>query len=59
LGQSFFASACTSERSSMDWKKLNDFAARYTAAWCSQNASSVAFLMTKTTTFSQNADEWR
>jgi hypothetical protein len=43
----------------MDWKKLNDFAARYTAAWCSQNASSVAFLMTKTTTFSQNADEWR
>jgi hypothetical protein len=36
------ASACTSERSFMDSNKLNDFAARYTAAWCSQNAASVA-----------------
>ncbi len=26
----------------MDSNKLNDFAARYTAAWCSQNAASVA-----------------
>jgi predicted ester cyclase len=26
----------------MDSKQLNDFAARYTAAWCSQNAASVA-----------------
>jgi len=36
------ATACTSERSFMDSNKLNDFAARYTAAWCSQNAASVA-----------------
>jgi SnoaL-like polyketide cyclase len=36
------ASACTSERSFMESNKLNDFAARYTAAWCSQNAASVA-----------------
>jgi hypothetical protein len=26
----------------MDLAQLNDFAARYTAAWCSQNAASVA-----------------
>ena len=26
----------------MDSNELNDFAARYTAAWCSQNAASVA-----------------
>jgi hypothetical protein len=26
----------------MDSNRLNDFAARYTAAWCSQNAASVA-----------------
>jgi hypothetical protein len=26
----------------VDSKQLNDFAARYTAAWCSQNAASVA-----------------
>jgi hypothetical protein len=26
----------------MDSNKLNDFATRYTAAWCSQNAASVA-----------------
>jgi len=36
------ATACTSERSLVDSNKLNDFAARYTAAWCSQNAASVA-----------------
>jgi len=36
------ATACTSERSFMESNKLNDFAARYTAAWCSQNAASVA-----------------
>jgi len=36
------ATARTSERSFMDSNKLNDFAARYTAAWCSQNAASVA-----------------
>ena len=36
------ASACTPERIFMDSNKLNDFAARYTAAWCSQDAASVA-----------------
>jgi hypothetical protein len=36
------ASACTSERCFMDSNKLNDFATRYTAAWCSQKAAIVA-----------------
>jgi hypothetical protein len=36
------ATACTLERGFMDSNKLNDFATRYTAAWCSQKASSVA-----------------
>lgn len=36
------ASACTSARSFKDSNELNDFAARYTAAWCSQDAASVA-----------------
>jgi hypothetical protein len=36
------ASACASEKVLMDSKTLNDFATRYTAAWCSQNAASVA-----------------
>jgi steroid delta-isomerase-like uncharacterized protein len=34
--------ACTSEKTHVDSSKLNDFATRYTAAWCSQNAASVA-----------------
>ena len=33
---------CTSEKAVMAWKTLNDFATRYTAAWCSQHAASVA-----------------
>lgn len=33
---------CTSEKAVMDSKTLNDFATRYTAAWCSQHAASVA-----------------
>src|SRR5256885_14856125 len=32
----------TSERSAMDSRALNEFANRYTAAWCSQRAASVA-----------------
>ena len=35
-------SACTSEMNPMDPAKLHEFATRYTAAWCSQNAPSVA-----------------
>ena len=35
-------SACTSEMKPMDPAKLHEFATRYTAAWCSQNAPSVA-----------------
>jgi hypothetical protein len=31
-----------SENAVMDSKTLNDFATRYTAAWCSQHAASVA-----------------
>ena len=34
--------ACASSSTLMDRTKLNDFAKRYTAAWCSQNAASVA-----------------
>jgi len=33
---------CTWEKAVMDSKTLNDFATRYTAAWCSQHAASVA-----------------
>jgi hypothetical protein len=33
---------CASEKAEMDSKTLNEFAARYTAAWCSQRAASVA-----------------
>ena len=33
---------CTSEKAVMDSNTLNDFATRYTAAWCSQHAASVA-----------------
>jgi hypothetical protein len=36
------SAACTSRSPLMDRTKLNDFAVRYTAAWCSQNAASVA-----------------
>jgi hypothetical protein len=34
--------ACAPSSTLMDRTKLNDFAKRYTAAWCSQNAASVA-----------------
>jgi hypothetical protein len=33
---------CASEKAVMDSKTLNKFAIRYTAAWCSQHAASVA-----------------
>lgn len=35
-----FISGCQQQK--MDDNELNDFATRYTAAWCSQNAASVA-----------------
>lgn len=34
--------ACNLKPNAMEISKLNDFAARYTAAWCSHNAASVA-----------------
>ena len=34
--------ACTSRSTLMNRTKLNNFAVRYSAAWCSQNAASVA-----------------
>src|ERR1041384_234296 len=34
--------ACNLKPKPMDVSKLNDFATRYTAAWCSHNAASVA-----------------
>jgi hypothetical protein len=34
--------SCTSERDLMDSSRLNQFATRYTAAWCSQHAACVA-----------------
>ena len=33
---------CMSENAAMDSRTLNEFASRYTAAWCSQHAASVA-----------------
>lgn len=35
-------SACQSEGTRMEPTKLNEFATKYTSAWCSQNAASVA-----------------
>lgn len=37
-----FESMCTLEKAAMDSKTLNDFATRYTAAWCRQRAASMA-----------------
>jgi uncharacterized protein (TIGR02246 family) len=34
---------CTSQETQMDAQKLTEFAAKYTQAWCSQDAASVAF----------------
>jgi predicted ester cyclase len=39
--------AHASEKQVMDERKLEDFATRYTAAWCSQNAASVASFFEK------------
>jgi hypothetical protein len=39
--------ACASETKRMNSEKLNEFAIRYTAAWCSQNAASVASFFAK------------
>jgi uncharacterized protein (TIGR02246 family) len=36
------SASCAPEKTPMDAAALNDFATRYTAAWCSQNAASVA-----------------
>jgi len=38
----------------MDSKTLNDFAIRYTAAWCSQRAASVASLFEEHSRNGQN-----
>ena len=38
----FTLTGCRADTSPMDTTKLPDFATRYTAAWCSQNAASVA-----------------
>lgn len=39
---------CHSDQSPMDATKLRDFATRYTAAWCSQKAASVAAFFAET-----------
>ena len=38
---------CTSGEAPMNTDELNDFATRCTAAWCSQNAASVASFFAK------------
>jgi uncharacterized protein (TIGR02246 family) len=38
----FLVAACTSKGEALDPTRLKDFASRYTAAWCSQDAASVA-----------------
>lgn len=42
IGLGISLTGCASEKAVMDSKTLNDFATRYTAAWCSQRAASVA-----------------
>jgi SnoaL-like polyketide cyclase len=42
LALSALVSACTGEEESMSDSRLIEFATRYTAAWCSHNAPSVA-----------------
>ena len=39
---SFALAACTAKETPMDGTKLQEFGREYTAAWCSQNAASVA-----------------
>jgi predicted ester cyclase len=38
----FLLSGCTPPENPVNAEQLNNFATRYTAAWCSQNATSVA-----------------
>ena len=38
----FLLNGCTAKEAPMNAAQLNDFATRYTAAWCSQDAASVA-----------------
>ena len=40
--------SCRADQSPMDATKLRDFATRYTAAWCSQTAASVAAFFAET-----------
>ena len=47
--------ACTSKRESMNASNLDEFAARYTAAWCSHEASSVALLYSEAGSLTINA----
>ena len=51
----FMATACNSEMKPMDPASLHEFATRYTAAWCSQNAASVAALFAEDGSLKINA----
>lgn len=52
-----FISACTSRESGLDTQKLTDFATKYTQAWCSQNAGSVASFFAETGSLQVNDSE--
>jgi len=47
--------ACTPEPKPMDATTLHEFATRYTAAWCSQDAASVAAFFAETGSLTINA----
>jgi hypothetical protein len=48
---------CTSSESQMDAQKLTEFATKYTQAWCSQNAGSVASFFGETGSLQINDGE--
>jgi hypothetical protein len=54
LALSAVVTACTREKESMSDSHLIEFATRYTAAWCSHNASSVATFYSESGSLSIN-----
>jgi len=53
----FLLNGCTSKEASMNAAQLNDFATRYTAAWCSQDAASVASFYSENGSLKINASD--
>ena len=53
----FLLNGCTAKETSMNAAQLNEFATRYTAAWCSQDAASVAFFYSENGSLKINAGD--